>query len=97
MSEEDPRTSLIATFTRVVRQVVVDDSLARDAEQLAIALVDELGRQHGCDRLYIPALPNSDKREAVLSDFNGSNGATVCRKHGISRSTLYRYIQGSKT
>lgn len=87
---ENNRDFLISTITRVVRQAT--GLHEHFSCEIANAVVDELGRQHGCEKIYIPAVPKSVKREAVLSDFDGRNGDRVCRQHGISKATLYRYV-----
>jgi hypothetical protein len=91
MSEqENTRISLITTITRVVREAT--GLHERFSCEIATSVVDELGRQYGCERLYIPALPKNHQRSSVLRDFNGSNVDEVCTKHGIHRATLYRYL-----
>lgn len=30
--------------------------------------------------------------EAIRAEFNGRNGAALCKKHGISRATFYRAV-----
>lgn len=47
------------------------------------------------EKVYIPA-PQYDET-AVLADFNGRNHDHVCCTHGISRRTLYRVIERSRT
>lgn len=67
---------------------------------MAAAIVAELRQRWGGNRLgrkdiYIPAPDKSERNARIRADFNGTNAADVCRKHGIGRSRLYE-IAGEK-
>ncbi|TQE91142.1 MAG: DNA-binding protein, partial [Spiribacter salinus] len=50
----------------------------------------------GGARLYIPCKDRAARDAAIRAEFTGRNHDEVCRRHGISRRTLYRII-GSAT
>ena len=63
------------------------------AADLMHLVVDGLREDFGGSKLWIPVLDKSDRdrrNEAIRKEFNGRNHYEVCRKHGISRRTLYR-------
>lgn len=54
-------------------------------------------RDYGGDRVYIakPARINEKKRTQIINDYLASDGPVedVSSRHGIHRSTLYRYLK----
>lgn len=64
------------------------------AMPIAERVFDQLADRFGQERVYFTRSLRT-RRERVLADFDGTNFSAVCRKHGISRRTLYRYIGGS--
>lgn len=87
---QNTRVFLINTVTRIVRE---STGLHEQFScSIAKSVVDELSRQFGCDKLYIPALPREEKRATVLKEFNGQNADELMAKHNISSSTFYRWL-----
>lgn len=91
MSIDNDNLSRIRTrITRAVRQRIDCDE--RLAAFIATEAVDALITDFRGERIYIA--PSIIERDAqVLVDFNGRNHDTVCDRHDISRSTLYRIIK----
>lgn len=78
--------------------------VARDctglAESTASQIIDQvfagLYEEFRGERLYL--CQSLEARDAdVRADFDGCNHDRVCRKHGISRRTLYRILKRSRT
>lgn len=65
------------------------------ALQAADGVLETLRQELGGTQLYINATDRID-REAVKADFMGNNHQNVCRKHNISKATLYRIIGHKK-
>ena len=79
------REEIIAAATRAGLDPRASEDVARNVEE-------RLRTTCGGDEHYIPAPDRESLRERVLTDFTGQNHAEVCRRHGISRATLYRYL-----
>lgn len=65
------------------------DSLARSIATTAA----ELG--YGGTDYYLPGLTHLTRYERdarIRAEWNGKNVSHLCRKHGISRTTLYRIV-----
>ena len=66
------------------------------ANQLAGAILEGLREDFGGSTIggkgsvYIPAPDKSNRNAAIRAEFNGTNAAEVCKKHGINKTTLYR-------
>lgn len=57
---------------------------------IAEALVSGWRERCGTQRIYIPAPPRNEARDAqIRRDFNGTNREEICRKYSISRTRLY--------
>ena len=58
---------------------------------IAESLVRGWRQRCGTQRIYIPAPPRNETRDAQIQrEFDGTNREAVCRKYGISRSRLYQ-------
>ena len=67
------------------------------SEAIVTHIEDFLSHYLGCDKVYLPSGRREAikrRNEAVLREFNGRNHLEVCRRHGISRRTLYRILKG---
>lgn len=72
----------------------ISESVSND---ISTAITTRLQRLLGKNTVYFPCLGNSEQRYAAIkADFNGRNHTEVCKKHGISRSTLYRALNDDK-
>lgn len=82
-------------YTRYALTRVIIRSLGQsetDAARMASQMMDD---GDFLDMLLCEITPRDIqryRRGAVLADFNGRNHKDVCRKHGISRQTLYRHL-----
>lgn len=81
-----------------IRQVAdafgISESVSGD---FSTAITNRLQRLLGKNTVYFPCLGNTEQRYAAIkADFNGRNHTEVCKKHGISRSTLYRAVNDEK-
>lgn len=50
----------------------------------------------GTKGLYIPAPSKVERNAAIRRAFDGTNGATLMREHGIARSSLYRIVNDGR-
>lgn len=69
------------------------------ATPIATAIVNEMRQRWGGARLgrkdiYIPSPDKSQRNAAIRAEFDGTNAAVVCKKHGIGRSRLYEIAGG---
>lgn len=89
--EQDAAVNFRNTLIRIIRA-----SLGLP-ETVALPMADELakGMSNELGGLYITKREiRSTRDDAVRRSFNGRNHREVCRKHDISRRTLYRIIGG---
>lgn len=66
---------------------------ARDVDRFTEGFAREFARKHGGDDRYIAKGSRRQRRQEALQMFNGNNHDDVCAAVGISRATLYRYLQ----
>ena len=89
-AEHDAAVSFRYELVRVIRE-----SLGLP-ESIAVPMADHLanGMSRKCGGTYIPvsAIVREKRNEAILRDFTGANHAEVMRRHGVSRTTLYRIL-----
>ncbi|MCC5809880.1 MAG: helix-turn-helix domain-containing protein [Ectothiorhodospiraceae bacterium] len=62
------------------------------AEDSARAVTERVMLRYGGTPQYVSKTRRQERREAALRDFSGDNHDAVCRRHGISRRTLYRWL-----
>lgn len=63
----------------------------RVSADMSASITQRLQRLLRGNAVYFPEKPSTDQRyHAIRRDFTGDNHNEVCKKHGISRSTLYR-------
>lgn len=62
------------------------------AANLADAITALLQERYGGQEVYIRARSRQERDRAVMADFDGTNRDEVCRKHDISKATLYRIL-----
>jgi len=85
----------VETITaEICADIVNDDLLDRGKAQcVAEIVVAGLRHRYGGDELYIPVAATSYPVKAILQDYaKGDSVRTVCKRHGISRSTFYRLL-----
>jgi Mor family transcriptional regulator len=82
----------LAALRADIVRVLVEQTGAPEGHVMGMAaqIIEVTQRRFGADSVYIRK-PAYDP-DAVLSDFDGRNHAAVCRKHQISRRTLYRVL-----
>lgn len=91
---DDARAQLHADFTDIVRaEIGMNEQFASD---IAAAILRGLCARLGGREVYIPAEDKSARDAAIRREFDGTNAAGVCRRHGVSRSRLYQIIGGGK-
>lgn len=62
--------------------------------ELSEKITARLRRLLGGDTVYFPLSSNRKERYAAIKkDFNGSNQNELCKKYGVSRSTVLRAIK----
>lgn len=87
---EDARAQLHAEFTDIVRtEIGMNERFASD---IAAAFLRGLCARVGGQDVYIPAEDRSERNAAIRAAFNGTNADEICRRHGVSRATLYRVV-----
>lgn len=76
---------------QVAQDLGVDCRLSGD---MAVAITNRLQKLFGSTTIYFPLFASKkDRYAAIKRDFDGDNHNEVCKKHGISRRTLYRAIR----
>lgn len=69
----------------------------REASAMADAVAYEMRREIGGTEVYIPAMTKIDRAardEQIRRDFCGRNAKELGRKHGLSRTSIYRIASG---
>lgn len=85
---EDAALQLERDFIEIVRnEIGMHEALASPFAQ---ALVRGLRRRLGGSELWIPAPSKEERNAAIRREFNGKNLEEVCRRHGVSSTTVYR-------
>jgi Mor family transcriptional regulator len=86
-------TEILALLHEEVRTEVTEAGLDPDkADRAAARVVERFCHVYAGNRVYVPINKQASKRREVLEDFDGTNHDEVCRKHRITRRTLYRYL-----
>lgn len=89
---EDTQSRIRNRVTRVVREHTGFSE--QIAVQIAAEVLERIVDDFRGERVYVSP-SRDDRRAAVRRDFNGRNHEEVCKAHGISERTLYRYLGGS--
>ncbi|WP_341674964.1 Mor transcription activator family protein [Niveibacterium sp. SC-1] len=67
----------------------------QDAARLGEQLVRHMSTRVGGAEVYCPKRLEVDRAQrdaAILRDFTGRNLAEVCRRYGVSKTTVYRVV-----
>jgi Mor family transcriptional regulator len=90
----DPFAPLREDILGILREAgIPEETAVRMCSQMMVTL----HARYAGDKLYITSGAIRDERDAqVRRDFNGTNHATVCRTHGISRVTLWRILKSGR-
>jgi len=95
--EQAAAESLVSEISSMVREHMgLKDPWA---DMFAHMFVDALRMRLGGQRIYIPKRPQdlAARDAAVRQEFNGTNLADVCKKYGLSKSTVYRIVRRHPT
>ena len=87
---EDSAVMLQYEVTAIVREEI--GMTEHFASQIAEAIVRGLRKRFSAQEVYIPAPSKTERNAAVRREFNGQNRDAICRKFGISRTTLYEIV-----
>jgi Mor family transcriptional regulator len=63
------------------------------ASALAGRILHGLRARLGSREVYIPCPDRADRDAGIRRDFNGNNLSEVCRRYGVSASTVYRAVR----
>lgn len=80
----------IAALRADIVRTLVEQTGAQETHVIPVAsrIIAAMQQRFAGNEVYIRG-PRYDAK-AVLADFTGRNHTETCRKHGISRRTLYR-------
>ncbi len=67
---------------------------AREAADMARSVEESLRRDYAGQRPYVAAVTRAERNRQIRAAFDGRNGQAVCRRFGISESTLRRVAGG---
>jgi Mor family transcriptional regulator len=59
------------------------------AEDWARQLTEYLRRRLGAQSVYIPKPSRADRDAAIFREYNGTNAAEVCERHGVGRTRMH--------
>lgn len=91
MSADDDKAAAVRTdITRAIREAT--GLHERFAVEISDGILHRLQQRWGGDRIYIPSKDRAARDAAIRAAFDGRNHDEVCRRHGISRATLYRIL-----
>ncbi|MPS27570.1 MAG: hypothetical protein E2576_11055 [Alcaligenaceae bacterium] len=90
-TEDDASLTLQYEVTAIVRERT--GLHETQAGEIAAAVIAGLSARYGGDRLYVPVLRKEQRNAAILQAFDGTNRAEICRRFGISQSTLYKILK----
>lgn len=95
MSKDNDSTMAIAWKLRAVieKSGYVKPEYACD---LVTLIVEGIQMEFGGGDLYITKPSRSDRNNSIRNEFNGKNANEICKKHQVSRATLYRIIGGNE-
>lgn len=97
MIDRQPQNELIEIITcEVERGAVMVGVNARGARDLAKAVAERIMIAAGGRQLYVPRRDAVSDRQACVMEFNGRNHAELCRRYGISRRTLRRWVDSAR-
>lgn len=83
----------IAAIRADIVRVLVEQTGATETHVIPMAsmIIQAMQARFSGEQVYVKAPPKADAH-AVLADFDYRNHKDVCRKHGISKRTLYRML-----
>ena len=87
---EDSAVMLQYEMTAIVREEI--GMTEHFASQISAAIVQGLRKRFSAQEIYIPAPSKAERNAAIKRDFNGQNRDEICRRYGVSRSTLYEIV-----
>jgi len=87
---DDKAAAMRAEITSAIREAT--GLHERFATEISDEILARLMTRWGGDRLHVPARDRAARDAAIRAEFDGRNHDAVCRRHGISRATLYRVI-----
>lgn len=93
----DAYVHLLHELTAVIRDDVGMGEML--AMQFADVICCGLARRNPGTHVYIPSVSSQERDAlelAIAAEFNGRNIDAVCRRFGVSRSTVYRACAGRK-
>jgi Mor family transcriptional regulator len=90
-ARDDSLLLLRSEFAAIIREQV---GMAEPmASQVAEAVVRGMRLRYGTQQIYIPAVDKAERDALVRKEFKGTNAGEVCKRHGISRPSLYRIVK----
>lgn len=92
-----PGEDFVSALRADIVRVLVRSSGAPEQHVLPVAaeIIGAVAHRFGGERVYVPA-PRYDQA-AVVRDLVYFPHAEVCRRHGISRSTLWRIVRRQRS
>lgn len=91
---KDSAAFLEAEMTEAVRNALnIKES---EATVLTKKILNSLRDRIGGKEFYIPRSDKSKRTEEIAKEFNGTNLTEVCKKHGVTKSTVYRAMSRQK-
>lgn len=95
MSDDSKKTDaylhLLHELTATIRdEVGMGEALAM---QFADVICSGLARRNPGTYIYVPAASRMERRalySAIANEFNGRNLDEVCRRYGVSKTTVYK-------
>ena len=77
---------------RSVQETLTRDGSLSERQVIKVSheIVDRFRRMEGGRKVYLPKYA-AVQRQQVKREFNGRNLRAVCRRHGISAKTVYRW------
>ncbi len=65
---------------------------AREASDMARSVGEGLRRDYAGQRPYVPAITKAERNRRIRAAYDGRNGEALCRRFGVSKSTLRRVV-----
>ena len=86
----------LAIYAEVLTSCLNGGMADGEAAWVAREVETRVRERYGGRRVYIAAPTREERNAAIRKEYNGRNRDEICRRWGISRTTLYRLL-GERT
>ncbi|HRD66677.1 MAG TPA: Mor transcription activator family protein [Candidatus Competibacter sp.] len=95
MPQSDQYPKILSDLADCIRQRLCRNLPADQAENLSLAIAEDIRYQFGGLLIYIPkgeAFDRARRNKAIVAAFDGKNHSTLARRYGLCLSKIYDIV-----